>query len=225
MNPSSLYRQPSTFIPQQVPQVAHRGLYYNLFFILGNVALVVMVLAWAGLFGYRFYLDQEIIRLQGKLTESAATALNGDRVREIEEIKALDMRLNLGKSLIESHLVIQPLFSLIDQLTLTNSVRFTNFKYEAKEGVFEVTFAGKAASFSSLAYQQDVLKNNPAVTNPTFSSFSLDEKTGSVSFNLSFTITPGTLLFKNTVDDTSVKTTEEVPAEALPKIVNGNETL
>jgi hypothetical protein len=217
MNPSPLFKQQSTFIPQQAQQNAHRGVYYNIFFIVGNVVLIGMVLAWAGLFGYRFLLDQEIVTLQTNLTASSEKALDEQTTREIEEIKALDKRLNSSKPLIEKHLVMEPLFALIDSTTLTNSVRFANFKYEAtEEGVFKVTANGTAASFGSLAYQQDVLKKNTSVSDIKFSKFNLDEKSGNVLFNLEFNVLSETLLFKNTVEVPEAITTQE-EVEPLPE--------
>jgi hypothetical protein len=214
MNPSPFFKQQSTFIPQQVPQNTQRGLYLNVFFIIGNVALIGMILVWAGLFGYRFYLEKSVNDLQDKLTASSEKALSDSNVQKIAEFRALEGRLTTGGKLLNSHLTLEPVFDFMEEMTLSKSVRYNSFKYELAEGnSFKITTFGSASSFSLLSYQESVLKENPKISDVKLTNFILDEKTGNVTFELNFNFMPEVLLFKNTVEGSPASPIAETPVE------------
>jgi len=227
MIPSPFFRQQSTFIPQQTSQNTRRGGYYDFFFIVGNIALIGMILVWVGFFGYRFYLNQEIKDLEKKLTDASNKALTEENLQRIEEFKALYSQINNGKDLINSHIALKPIFDLINDITLTSSVRFSSFKYEIAEGnTFKVTMQGSATSFSSLAYQEKVFKDSASIATSTimFSGFSLDDKTGNVTFSLSFTVMPKFLLFKNTEEGKTPAVSTETSVDTLSASTTNNQT-
>jgi len=226
MIPSPFFRQQSTFIPQQTSPNTRRGGYYDIFFIVGNIALIGMILVWAGFFGYRLYLNQEIKDLEKKLTDASDKALTEENLQRIEEFKALYAQVKEGKNLINSHVALKPIFDLISDITLTSSVRFSSFKYEiAENNTFEVTMQGSAASFSSLAYQEKVFKDSASIATSTimFSDFSLDDKTGNVTFGLSFDMLPEFILFRNTEEGKTPAVSTETSVDASSASTTNNQ--
>ena len=131
----------------------------------------------------------------------------------IRQMKAESTKISLAKNLLNNHVAVSKLFSVISSLTAEN-VRFLNMDFASPSdqsgNEFKITMSGYSRDLPTVAFQAQVLnklgdfgiKNvvrNPIVSDPTFNIG------GSVSFNLAASLDPSVLLYQ-------VGTTDAAPA-------------
>ncbi|OGZ10596.1 MAG: hypothetical protein A3D67_01940 [Candidatus Lloydbacteria bacterium RIFCSPHIGHO2_02_FULL_51_22] len=199
----------TTFIPKtpassltRTPEVPRT---VNVIVLLATVVFLVALTGAAGLYFYRAVLARDIERLSGSITR-AEEIISPVLVSQLSEF---DTRSKIVKNLIDGHMVLSPLFDLLEELVIPN-VRFTEFKYAlGREGNAKLNLAGEARSYVALASQSDVLGKGGSVRNPIFSNFELNPS-GNVTFAFSADIARDAQLFRNTLK------TEAPPVVAPP---------
>lgn len=157
----------------------------GLIVVVAAFVFVVALSAWGGLLAYEYILNQEKALLEDEIGKAVAAGVNLD---EFERLKTLDQKMIAVERLLNEHVNVQPLFFLLEQVTLTNSIRFSDFSYTLSEerGVRAV-LSGVARSFASVSYQQKVLLEHPHIISAEFSGLSLNEETGDIPFSLDLT--------------------------------------
>ena len=189
--------------------------------ILGLISVTLFslsVIAAVGVFGYKFYLEYSIKAMAAEL-EAAKASIEEETVKEIMR---LNNRILATEDLIDSHLVISPLFSYLESSTLRN-VRFTEFSYSAKDNAMVLRMRGEARGYAALAQQAEIFKKNKDFKNPVFSNLTLDDK-GNVVFVFTTEVNSGLLSYgrevervNTTLSPTPVPTSTSTQATTTPR--------
>jgi hypothetical protein len=170
------------------------------FFIASIVLLGTLILA-GGVFGYQEYLKTEMARKSEALEEARRDL----EPALIEELRRLEARMNHVSDVLRNHLALTPIFELLQESTAQN-VEYSSFDYTfGQEGVVELTLAGRAASFKSLAFQSDVLNRQTMYRASTYSGLSVDEF-GRVNFSLIVDVDPSLISYANLIAAMAVPT-------------------
>lgn len=160
--------------------------------VLGTLAVLVFVLSIltsAGAFGYEWYLRKDI----SKMSQDLITAESALDKETINKISALDGRIVSTKSLLNSHIVLSPLFTFIEDSTL-KTVRYTQFRYSSSPSGLKLSMQGEARGYSTLALQAQIFNSSKYMKDVVFGDLSLDEK-GNVNFSLKANLDPSITAF------------------------------
>lgn len=159
-------------------------------YILAEILFGFMVLACIGVFGYQKLLDAQIQKMSGDL-QSATETVQPELIRDLSRASA---RFQSAKQIVNSHVTISRLFSLLESLTL-QTVRFNDFSYSADQtGALYIVMTGEARSYVSVALQSDIFLNDPSFINPQFSNLNLNAK-GNVIFSFKSKIDPSVVSY------------------------------
>lgn len=116
----------------------------------------------------------------------------------IEQITRLDTRIETARTLLASHISVNPLFDFISTITLP-SVRFRDFDYSyLSPEKISISMTGQARNYASVALQSDVLNAQKNLKEVTIGDMSLSGA-GDISFSVSATVDPKVLLYSATL--------------------------
>lgn len=188
----------TSFIPKKpiatiTPIATNRTV--GLFTVFSLIVLVLASILSIGLYFYKSYLTNKKVDLSASLL----------RVRDnfeqntIDELELFDKRTSVAKQVLSSHIVLSPLFSLIDSLTLP-SIQYTSFSHQTVDKVFSVKMSGLASDYKSVALQANAFNGTKGryLKNIVFSNLNKD-KNNQVSFDLEFTVDPALLSYDKNV--------------------------
>ena len=226
----------SSFIPKQ-PLVGQesgslryskrRGESSGPFMSLSVLAFVFSILIFGGVWGYTLLVEREIEDMEVRLEEQRQQF----QPAEIAEYKRFDDRLGVAANILNNHIALSEIFSLLEEATLP-SVRYTSFDF-SKDAIaateteidgeivqtqaserLSVALEGEAGTFEDIALQVEEFKKNRFIRNSTFSTFQLNE-TGMIGFTIQATLDPslvGYVAAINRVPEVTIE--EEVGDEA-----------
>ena len=190
----------TSFIPKKATPPASPALHIKRFggtmSLFTWVALLLFVLTAAlaaGVFFYRGYLVRVITGMDGELAESRKSF----EPEFVDVAVRLHKRIEAGRSLLNLHRALSPLFEILEGKTL-ESVRFQDFAFDANARASTLSMTGQARSFNAVALQSDVFGKERSFKNPVFSNFTLNEQ-GDVIFNFKTSVAPEMLLYRETV--------------------------
>lgn len=181
----------------------------GLLFVLAAVVFIAAVAMAAGLFGYGMYLQKDLDQKRERL-QNAQSDL---QPAFVQEIRRLDARLRHSETILQNHLALSPVFSLLEKSTLS-SVQYINFSYLfSPEGVVTLVLSGVAPSFGALALQSDVLYRDKTFTKVEFESVNLDTF-GNVIFDLNLDVDQKVVGYRNMIMASTKKLESELPVVA-----------
>ena len=208
----------TSFIPkkplaeERAPATRHT----SLFTFIATIVFLGAVAAAVAVYFYKESLTKTIATQQAELS----AARNAFEPSLITQLKTLDRRITDANTIVNNHIVISPIFDALQTNTL-KSIQFTHFAYTMPTNPgdpISVLMTGKARDYASIALESDQLATNKNIHNSIFSNLSLDDQTGLVTFNLSFTVDSDLVRYTNhlsdyvTVQGGSVATTTQVTA-------------
>lgn len=186
---------------------------------------VVMMLACGGLYWYKnFYL----IKTKQQLSESLAKIRESFDKDTIAELELYDKKTTVSREVLNDHIVLSPLFDLIDELTLS-SIQYTKFSHTTLNNTFSVSMSGIARDYKSIALQADVFNTakGKMLKDVIFSNLTKD-KNNFVTFDVEFDVDPALLSYSNNItnglSNTTVNTPETTTPVVNPATVNPNVT-
>ena len=197
----------TSFIPKQTmsPNLRERREPLGLVMLVSVIIFAVSLIYFAGVFGYRFYVYNQINRpcpAGGESTQSCGLRESLEREKRdfqyenLARLKRLDTKLKNGSTVLTNHQTIGPLFEQLSKVTAHN-VQFNDFKFSKNM----VEASGIASSYEDVAYQSKIFTSEVAKTGEerkitafSFSDFDLDGK-GNVVFKLTLTVDPSLLSF------------------------------
>jgi len=186
----------TTFIPQKfmMPkgQAQGRGS-VDLANIIVWILFVASLLSVGILYGYKVILVNNI---ESKLADVKRAKESIDPTL-VETLKVIDAKLLAGQQLVDNHVALSSLFSLLEKETL-RVLQFKNFDYNSKTGVAVLRMGGEARDYETVALQSDALRALDGIAEITFSSLKLTDK-GRVSFEVDLEIDKDVLLYQKTV--------------------------
>lgn len=177
----------SSFIPKE-PVVTEQVFKKKKAGFLGVLAVslfVSSIVIAGGMYVYKGIIKRDIASLQ---TELAEAEKNIDK-QTISEMSKFSKKLELVRTLVQKHQVVSGFLDTLASSTVS-SVQFISFSYgDIEQGKLTVTLQGKAASYSSIAQQENVFSQNPYFTSMAFSNLTLVEG-GLVAFDLAIGVDP-----------------------------------
>ncbi len=163
------------------------------------VLLLVVVIAYGGLFAFNLWLVKEIGTPNDPCTLGDGTQCSlhasikrvEDKVRRelITEIKETGERIALAEKLLTGRTQMTGVFTALEDLTLV-SVQMTDFLYKMGEAL---KLKGVARGYEPIALQSDEFAKSEKITAHKISDLTLDNKTGRVTFSLSLNFAPSVL--------------------------------
>lgn len=166
----------------------------NIFVLITSLVFIFSLIAAGGAYFYRAVLTRNIEELSRSVTraeEIVSPALVG-------RLNAYDKRSRAVKTLLDKHIVLSPVFDLLEALAIS-SVRFSDFEYSlGREGNAKLVLSGEAKSYSALAAQSNLLGKSEYIKEPIFSNFALNT-IGNVTFNFSSGVERGFQLYRSTL--------------------------
>lgn len=160
---------------------------------LAVVIFAVTVGVYGGLLYYKSLLAEEIQKqtvkiktAQDKLTKSP----------DVEKAKVFNTRAELARQLLDSHLVVSPIFDFLSLNTIT-AIKYESFAFKREVGIDSLELKGEAPSYASLINQLDIIKKKQI----EISGFEIRDigltKLGTVTFTLKLSFVPGYLSYTN----------------------------
>jgi hypothetical protein len=181
----------------------------SLFTVFSIIVLVIMVLASAGLFVYKNYLNNQ----KETLSASLLKVRDSFEKETIDELELFDKRTGAAKQILDKHIVLSPMFELLGSLTIP-SIQYTKFEHQTNEKGFYVKMSGIARDYRSIALQADVFNTAKGryFKNVVFSNL-LKDKNNYVTFNVEFNVDPSLLSYEKNIllEDAQTGAQSEVP--------------
>ncbi len=157
---------------------------------IATLIFVVAVLASAGVYGYKYVLEDRIDQKGIALTEARSLI----QMDQINEFKLLDQRLDTAWGLLRNHKITSAFFDLLEANTLHN-VQFDSYQYLVIEGgdrgeELTIRLDGQAASFEALVLQADMLRRQTLISDVAISNIGREtmENTLLGSNNIRFSV-------------------------------------
>jgi len=204
----------TSFIPKKPisPISSVRRRPTSLFTILTTVLLVIMVVASGVLFVYKSYLIKQKETLSASLLKVRDSFEKGT----IEELELFNNRTIAAEEVLNSHIVLSPVFELLGTLTIPN-IQYTKFEHETNEKGFSVKMSGISRDYRSIALQADVFNTAKGryFKNVIFSNL-MKDKNNYVTFNIEFNVDPSLLSYEKNI------LLEEAQVESDPLLNNLN---
>lgn len=210
----------TSFIPkkplaeERVPVARHT----SIFAFIATLIFFGALAAAAAMYFYKASLTKNIATMNSQLI----AARNSFEPSLITTLQVLDRRITDANQLLNNHVVVSPIFAALEVNTL-KSVQFTKFSYTTPadpSAPITVRMSGKARDYSAIALESDQLAMNKNIHNSIFSNLALDQQTGTVSFDLVFTVDADLVRFANHLDDL-VSQEGTLPEAAASSVPNG----
>jgi hypothetical protein len=145
------------------------------------VLFLASILSAGGAYLYRSSIQSDIETYRNSLMNARAAF----EPSLIEELRILDKRLNAATAILNQHVVVSPIFELLQDITLP-TVRYSDFSYQINDdNTVAVSMKGEARGYNFIALQADLFNMNKFVKNPIFSDLVLDQR-GNIDFSLTF---------------------------------------
>jgi hypothetical protein len=161
----------------------------NIFSKTGGIVLALLILSlliFGGLLLYKNKIKTELNDTMQKIAELDSKRNNDSELK----IYYADQKLNLVSSLFKNHFYWSKLFTKIQDLTVSE-IYFSEFKSAILEGKLEITLSGNADTYTLLARQMVVFKDDPTVEKIDLTKTALSEA-GGVNFDF-------LIIFKNSI--------------------------
>lgn len=198
----------TSFIPKQSinSDLRERREPLGILMMIAILVFAVSVLYFAGVFGYRYFVYNQINQVcsGGDENGDGSCGLKASLEREkkdfqyenLARLKRLDTKLKNGSTVLNNHQTLKPLFDKLSNVT-AHGVRFNDFKFSKNT----VDVRGLASSYEDIAYQSKIFTKEISKTGEdrkitafSFSDFDVDSK-GNVIFKLTLTVDPSLLSF------------------------------
>jgi hypothetical protein len=174
---------------------------FNWFGTLAFIIFFGVVAWWAGLYGYQYLLNQEKNKIQVEISDLA----KGFKLATIDELEVLGNRLSFAQKIINNHTALLPIFCFLEENTLSKSISYGSFSYKAgggQSGQNQVTLPGKASSFASLAYQEEVFNKGEVdgkkvLTKLSITGLSISDQDGGIDFGADLNINQDLIRYKD----------------------------
>lgn len=165
----------------------------NIFSVIATAFLLVTIITSGGLYFYKRVLTSQISQADSDIN-AARKALE---VGKIQDLIDANSKIKSAKQLLEKHVAVSRLVTLLETLTLKN-IHFNKLTY-TNNGKLLLSLPGEAQSYNALIEQQKVFSNNEFMKNPTFSNYALLAN-GKVSFDFSVDLVPDLVSYKKSIE-------------------------
>lgn len=167
----------------------------GIFPVVATISVLVMVLSAIGLFFYKGYL----IKQKDNFSVSLSKIKDSFEQDTIKDLELFDKRTSAAKDVLDSHIVLSPMFNLLGELTIP-SIQYTEFKHQTTDKGFQVKISGISRDYRSIALQADVFNGAKGryFKSVIFSNLVKNED-NYVTFSLEFNVDPSLLSYENSL--------------------------
>lgn len=204
----------SSFIPKEpVTEEVFKKKKAGILGVIGVSLFISSLVAYGAMFAYKSIIKSDIKTLQFDLAESEK---NIDK-KTIKEMSDFSKKLNLIRSIVDKHKISSAFLATLASSTV-NQVQFDQFSYnETADGSLSVSMRGSAASYASVALQENVFSKNEYFRSVSFSNLTLAEK-GFVSFDVDIIVDPKISIYSPPVPQTPISTVTEQDDETVENV-------
>jgi hypothetical protein len=171
------------------------------------LAIIIFIVTIATSFGVWIFQKSLVSKIE-KLSESLESSRSSYEEKTIIDLIRLNDRIEQSKSLLNKHIAISPLFTVLETKVVKN-IRLKNMKFSADNtGKMKLDISGIASSYDALSKQSDIFGDRVLreyISEPVISDFSPNVD-GSISFNFKSSVMPKLVTYQPIVID-SVDTT------------------
>jgi hypothetical protein len=143
--------------------------------------------------------------------QKAEKAFEGDFIRELQ---LTDKRINAANAVLSDHISVSPIFQALQEATL-KSIQFTKFTYvitgSGPTAKITVQMSGRSQSYTAIALESAKLAENKYIKEPIFSNLTPNDQ-GVILFDLSFSVDPQFVLYRQAMARTSIAPASNPPA-------------
>jgi len=185
----------------------------SLLSIISTFLFIVSILASAGLFTYKIYLEKQ----KESLSVSLSANRNNFEKETIDELELFDKKTQYAQQLLKNHIVLSPMFDLLGRITIP-SIQYIKFEQRTDETGFVVEMKGLARDYRSIALQASIFNemDNNSFKNVLFSNL-VKDKNNNVGFNLKFNVDPNLLSYeKNNLEQEALNNYFPSSNETIP---------
>lgn len=204
----------TSFIPKKpiTPGVPLSKPPRSLFSVIATFILVFVLVVSLGLYVYKIYLTKQKESFSNSLTSARDSFEQGT----IDELDLFNKRTEASKELLNKHIVISPIFKLLQEITIP-SIQYTSFEQTTDESGFLVKMEGTARDYRSIALQADMFNSAKGLSlkNVVFSNL-VKDKSNNIIFDLKFNIDPALLSYEKESLLNSATTTPTTPTTTVP---------
>lgn len=172
----------------------------NIFSIIASIFFVLSLLAMGGLYAGKMVLTKQI----AVADEDIKKQKDAFQVDEIKNLIDSNDRILSAKSLVEGHISLSPLLSLLQQLTVKR-IRIIGLNYANKAGVPVLTLTGEALNYNALTDQSRIFSESSYMSNNKFSNFVLEDN-GYIKVDFVTAIDTNLVSYKKAIDSLSSTT-------------------
>jgi len=192
----------TSFIPKKpIIESQSSGSGISLFLLLSIILFIVSIALAGGV-----WLWQNSLTAQIEKDKAALSAAKGSYEEDtIVPLIRLNDRLVESKKLLDNHLAISPIFTLLEKNVLRNiRLKTLKFSYAGADKI-RIDLSGIAASYDALSKQSDAFGDEGLrnfISQPVISDFS-PTPDGSISFSFNASVDPKLVSYANIVTDTN----------------------
>lgn len=174
----------------------------NIFNVISMIIFMVVVFFAGGLFFYKNLLLKQIAEENANLTAARAAF----EPVKIQELINASSRISSTKALLEKHVVVSELLTLLQKLTLKR-INFTGLSYGYQNNIPTVSIEANAQSYNAIAQQENVFKQNEFIKNLVFSDFNLDAN-GGITMKFFAELHPELISYKELIQSYGINNTQ-----------------
>jgi len=167
----------------------------SIFLLLSVLVFITAISTAFGVWLYQKSLSSKIEKLAKSLEESRSSY----EEKSILDLIRLNDRIEQSKLLLNKHIAVSPLFTVLESKIVKN-VRIETMKFSLDTAAkMKLNLKGKATSYDALSKQSDILGDlRDYITEPVVSNFSPNTD-GSISFDFNALVTPKTVSYESTI--------------------------
>lgn len=170
----------------------------NIFSVTATVLFLVAFFASGSLFIYKNILEDQIQKADDNIT-SARSAFEPEKIKELLDS---DSRISSSKRLLEKHVAVSKLLTLLQALTVKR-MRFSDLNYSNRNGSQNLQMKGEVQTYNALAEQRDIFSKDEFIINPKFTDF-LPGENGTVGFSFSAVLDSNLVSYKRAIESLSI---------------------
>lgn len=170
----------------------------NIFYIGSVILFVIALILCAGLFGYKYILNKDIVTANDAISKTRDD-LQPDTIKEL--LRHND-RITYATKILNNHIILYPMFAELQSLIYKN-VSFGNFLYYNKDNIINLSSGVIAKNYNALAQQSLAFANSKYISNSVFSDFGLTED-GNISAKFTLNLDPSLVSYKMNSDNSNI---------------------
>lgn len=202
-----------------IPKKVRSRRSFSILTLVVRILFIAALLSAAGLFGYKIYLERDLVAQKEALT-AASMRFNQT---ELDSVTAFDNKLQVAVDLLDVHVAPSKIFTALEETT-KSSIQYTGFNYaRGIDGSAVVTIDGVTNKLGSVALQEAAYAENDLLDGVTITEVTLgtSDEGGGVEFSIVARLSGGDFAYENiaplveTVPAANASSTEST-AEEVP---------